>query len=54
MRRSAPRSATIIRLDDIVPAKGKTFDEARTDVLAQLKHDRAADKFGDLSRNRSR
>ncbi len=39
----------IIRLDDIVPAKGKTFDEARADVLAQLKHDRAADKFGDLS-----
>jgi peptidyl-prolyl cis-trans isomerase D len=39
----------IIRLDDIVPAKGKTFEEARADVLAQLKHDRAADKFGDLS-----
>ncbi|MEJ0005364.1 MAG: peptidyl-prolyl cis-trans isomerase [Steroidobacteraceae bacterium] len=38
----------IIRLDEIVPAKGKTFAEARADVLAQLKHDRAADKFGDL------
>ena len=38
----------IIRLDDIVAAKGKTFAEARADVLAQLKHDRAADKFGDL------
>ena len=38
----------IIRLDDIAPARGKTFEEARADVLTQLKHDRAADKFGDL------
>ena len=38
----------IIRLDDIAPAKGKTFEEARADVLTQLKHDRAADRFGDL------
>jgi peptidyl-prolyl cis-trans isomerase D len=38
----------IIRLDDIAPARGKTFEEARADVLVQLKHDRAADKFGDL------
>ncbi|MGC1458241.1 MAG: peptidyl-prolyl cis-trans isomerase [Steroidobacteraceae bacterium] len=38
----------IIRLDEIVPAKGKTFEEARTDVLDQLRHDRAADKFGDI------
>ncbi len=38
----------IIRLDDIAAARGKSFAEARADVLAQLKHDRAADKFGDL------
>jgi peptidyl-prolyl cis-trans isomerase D len=38
----------IIRLDEIVPAKGKTFDEARAEVLTQLRHDRAADKFGDI------
>jgi peptidyl-prolyl cis-trans isomerase D len=38
----------LIRLDEVVPAKGKTFEEARTDVLDQLKHDRAADKFGDM------
>jgi peptidyl-prolyl cis-trans isomerase D len=38
----------LIRLDEVLPAKGKTFEEARTDVLDQLKHDRAADKFGDI------
>jgi peptidyl-prolyl cis-trans isomerase D len=38
----------IIRLDDIAAAKGQSFDEARAAVLSQLKHDRAADKFGDL------
>jgi peptidyl-prolyl cis-trans isomerase D len=38
----------VIRLDEVLPAKGKTFEEARTDVLDQLKHDRAADKFGDM------
>jgi peptidyl-prolyl cis-trans isomerase D len=38
----------IIRLDEIVPAKGKTFEEARADVTDQLRHDRAADKFGDI------
>ncbi|HEV2701778.1 MAG TPA: SurA N-terminal domain-containing protein [Steroidobacteraceae bacterium] len=38
----------IIRLDDIVAAHGKTFEEARADVMTQLRHDRAADKFGDV------
>ena len=38
----------VIRLDEVVAAKGKTFEEARTDVLDQLRHDRAADKFGDM------
>jgi peptidyl-prolyl cis-trans isomerase D len=38
----------IIRLDEVQPAKGKTFAEARGDVLDQLRHDRAADRFGDL------
>ncbi len=38
----------IIRLDEVAAAHGKTFAEARNDVLDQLKHDRAADKFGDL------
>jgi len=31
-----------------VPAKGKSFEEARTDVLDQIRHDRAADRFGDM------
>ncbi len=38
----------IIRLDDIAAARGKTYAEARADVLTQLTHERAADKFGDL------
>ena len=38
----------IIRLDEIAPARGKTFAEARAAVLDQLRHDRAADRFGDL------
>jgi len=38
----------IIRLDEVVPAKGKSFEEARTDVLDQIRHDRAADRFGDM------
>ena len=38
----------IIRLDEIDPARGQTFAEARAAVLQQLKHDRAADKFGDI------
>ena len=38
----------IIRLDGIEPAKGKSFEEARSEVEQQLRHDRAADRFGDL------
>jgi peptidyl-prolyl cis-trans isomerase D len=38
----------IIRLDEIEAARGQTFAEARPAVLQQLKHDRAADKFGDI------
>jgi peptidyl-prolyl cis-trans isomerase D len=38
----------VIRLDEVVAAKGKTFEEARTDVLDQLRHDRGADRFGDI------
>ena len=38
----------IIRLDGIEPARGKTFAEARPEVEQQLRHDRAADRFGDV------
>ena len=38
----------IIRLDGVEAAKGKTFEEARGDIESQVKHDQAADKFGDL------
>jgi peptidyl-prolyl cis-trans isomerase D len=38
----------IIRLDEIQPAKGQTFDEARPEIEAQLKKDKAAQSFGDI------
>jgi peptidyl-prolyl cis-trans isomerase D len=38
----------IIRLDEIQPAKGKTFEEARPELVAQLKRDRATDRFGEI------
>jgi peptidyl-prolyl cis-trans isomerase D len=38
----------IIRLDGIEPAKGKTFEEARADIESSIRHDRAADRFGDI------
>jgi peptidyl-prolyl cis-trans isomerase D len=38
----------IIRLDEIQPAKGQTFEEARAEIDAQLKKDKAAQSFGDV------
>jgi peptidyl-prolyl cis-trans isomerase D len=38
----------IIQLEGIEPEKAKTFDEARTEIESQLRHDRAADRFGDV------
>jgi peptidyl-prolyl cis-trans isomerase D len=38
----------IIRLDEIQPGKSKSFDEARSDLEAQLKRDRATDRFGEI------
>jgi len=38
----------IIRLEGIQPGKTKSFEEARAEIDAQLRHDRAADRFGDL------
>ncbi|MGB9330936.1 MAG: SurA N-terminal domain-containing protein, partial [Steroidobacteraceae bacterium] len=38
----------IIRLDEIQPAKGKSFEEARPDLEAQLRRDRATDRFGEI------
>lgn len=38
----------IIRLDEIQAAKGKSFEEARNDLEAQLRRDRATDRFGDI------
>jgi peptidyl-prolyl cis-trans isomerase D len=37
----------IIRVDDIQPGKTQTFERARTEVEAQLRRDRASDRFGD-------
>jgi peptidyl-prolyl cis-trans isomerase D len=38
----------IIRLDEIEPAKGKSFEEARPELEAQVRKDKATDRFGDL------
>jgi len=38
----------IIRLDEIQPGKAKSFEEARNDLEAQLRRDRATDRFGDI------
>ncbi len=38
----------IIRLDEIQPAKGRSFDEARAEIDAQIRKDKAADNFGDM------
>ena len=38
----------IIRLDEIQTAKGKSFEEARPDLEAQLRRDRATDRFGEI------
>jgi len=38
----------IIRLEAIQPGKTKIFEEARNDLEAQLRRDRATDRFGDI------
>jgi len=38
----------IIRLDEIQPGKSKSFEEARADLEAQLRRDRATDRFGEV------
>jgi peptidyl-prolyl cis-trans isomerase D len=38
----------IIRLDEIQAAHGKSFDDARPDLEAQLRRDRATDRFGEI------
>jgi len=38
----------IIRLDEVQAGKGKTFEEARPDLEAQLRRDRATDRFGEV------
>jgi peptidyl-prolyl cis-trans isomerase D len=38
----------IIRLDEIQPAKSKSFEEARSELEAQVRRDRATDQFGDI------
>ena len=38
----------IIRLDEIQAAKGKSFEEARPDLEAQVRRDRATDRFGEI------
>jgi peptidyl-prolyl cis-trans isomerase D len=38
----------IIRLDEIQGGKTKTFEEARPDLEAQVRRDRATDRFGDI------
>jgi peptidyl-prolyl cis-trans isomerase D len=38
----------VIQLEGIRPGKTKTFDQARPEIEAQLRRDRAADRFGDI------
>src|SRR5437660_507711 len=38
----------IIRLDEIQAGKSKSFEEARSDLEAQIKRDRATDRFGEI------
>jgi peptidyl-prolyl cis-trans isomerase D len=38
----------IIRLDEVQAGKGKSFEEARADLDAQLRRDRATDRFGEI------
>jgi peptidyl-prolyl cis-trans isomerase D len=38
----------IIRLEEIQAAKGKSFDEARAQIEAELKRNRATDRFGEI------
>ena len=38
----------IIRLDEIQAGKGKSFEEARSELEAQLRRDRATDRFGEI------
>ena len=38
----------IIRLDEVQAAHGKSFDDARADLEAQLRRDRATDRFGEI------
>ena len=38
----------IIRLDEIQPGKTKSFEEARPELEAQLRRDRATDRFGEI------
>jgi peptidyl-prolyl cis-trans isomerase D len=38
----------IIRLDEVQAEKGKSFEEARADLEAQLRRDRATDRFGEI------
>jgi len=37
----------IIRVEEIQPGKTQTFEQARTEIDAQVRKDRAADRFGD-------
>jgi peptidyl-prolyl cis-trans isomerase D len=38
----------IIRLEEIQPGKGKSFDEARPQLETELKRNRATDRFGEI------
>jgi peptidyl-prolyl cis-trans isomerase D len=38
----------IIQLEGIEPGKTKTFEQARAEIEAQLRRDRASDRFGDI------
>jgi peptidyl-prolyl cis-trans isomerase D len=37
----------IIRVDEVQPGKTQTFDEARGEIEAQVRRDKASDRFGD-------
>ena len=38
----------VIRLEEIQPAKGKSFDDVRSELAAEVKRNAAADRFGEI------
>jgi len=44
----SPFGYSVLELEGIQPGKTKTFDEARAQIETELRHDKSADRFGDI------